>query len=1137
MGDKALVDRAGADAGAARMRNDAPPRTRLDAHMRAPLDGVGDAQRLRVLERLGILDTPPEEEFDRLTRIAVDATGADASLLSFVTAERQFFKSACGDVAALDGARETPISQSFCQFVVASGEPLVVTDAAADPVLCTNGGFTDLGVRSYLGAPVVGPDGVVLGSFCVLGPTVREWTAKDQSIVSALAATASAALESRRREAALAASEGRMRALLNGVATVLWEADATTWEPRFVSEGAERLLGFPVDAWLGGPDFWMSRLHPDDLGRVVEASRAAVARAEAHETEYRMITAAGETVWVRDLVEVICDESGAPEMLRGVIVDITEAKAAELERERVDERYRALVEHSPICSYVQNGDDFRVTYMSPHVEVLLGVGADEWVAGEQDLYPDLLHPDDREHVLAEVERCRETGDPFQLEYRMIARDGRVVWCYDVTVPVRDDSGAVAFRQGFLIDITEIKAGQNALLKSERRHRDLLDNTTDLIAVIDETGRYRFLSKSYEQQLGDDVAELIGTRASDLVHEDDLPAAAAAISAALDGADPRTIRVRRRDAAGRWRWIDATVRRLEDAPGPRALVIGRDVTARVEAERASERYARQLQMLAIASVEMTLPRTLPEITDRAAALAREIVAADAAVATVVRHEPAESATTAAALAAGRSGNEQDVAAIAPRLHGLVVGRDEPLRLTQAELAARPPAEVLDPRHRLDRGLLAVPLVATSGENLGSIHLIGKTDGSDFTSSDEAILVQLAQAMSAAVERALLEEQLRQAQKMDAIGQLAGGVAHDFNNLLTAITGYTHFAAASGDLDEVRAALAEVSAASDRAAALTRQLLTFSRKHVVNPQVMRIEDEVVAITPMLERLIGENIEVRLQLATDPAPVRADAALVGQVLLNLATNARDAMPAGGVLTIETARVELGEPLDLDARRLDPGSYTCLAVRDNGTGMDERTRLRATEPFFTTKDPGAGTGLGLATVHGIVSDFGGALAIDTAPGAGTTVRAYFPCAEAAQAVAPGASSPAAAAPPDAPAATDEPRRRVLLVEDEEIVRDLVAKMLRHDGYDVSEVASAREAVEAGRDGRYDLLITDVVMPEMTGPELVRALGEKAPPVLFTSGYTGEDRLRHGLEDGVAFLQKPFTRAVLAERIGALLG
>ena len=377
----------------------------------------------------------------------------------------------------------------------------------------------------------------------------------------------------------------------------------------------------------------------------------------------------------------------------------------------------------------------------------------------------------------------------------------------------------------------------------------------------------------------------------------------------------------------------------------------------------------------------------------------------------------------------------------------------------------------------------------------------------------------------------DEQLRQAQKMEAIGRLAGGVAHDFNNLLTAMIGYADLIIERMDPEDITARdVAEILKAADRAAALTRQLLAFSRKQFLNPTVLDLNETASGLLQMLPRVLGEHIQTTVLLAGDLARVKADASQMEQVLVNLALNARDAMPNGGELTIETANVVLSEArVRAENLSLEPGPYVMLAIKDSGTGMDAATRARAFEPFFTTKPKGKGTGLGLATVYGIVDQSGGGISLDTAPGRGTWVRIYLPATKTTD---------------DMPVAEAASRPRegggtetLLLVEDNDSVRDLAAKALRRRGYTVHEARHAEEAIEwALTSGiRPDLLVTDVVMPGLSGPNLAARLLQEIPHlrVLYMSGYTDDATAVHGnFWGGVPLLQKPFTPSTLAERV-----
>jgi signal transduction histidine kinase len=380
----------------------------------------------------------------------------------------------------------------------------------------------------------------------------------------------------------------------------------------------------------------------------------------------------------------------------------------------------------------------------------------------------------------------------------------------------------------------------------------------------------------------------------------------------------------------------------------------------------------------------------------------------------------------------------------------------------------------------------------------------------------------------------DEQLRHAQKMEAIGRLAGGVAHDFNNLLTAIIGYTDLIAERLDPNEqIGRDVGEIRKAADRGAALTRQLLSFSRKQFLNPTALDLNETVSGLLQMLPRVIGEHIKTTVNLAGDLARVQADASQMDQVLVNLVLNARDAMPTGGHLTIETSNVELDEErLAGENLSLETGSYVMLSISDTGAGMDAGTRARAFEPFFTTKPKGKGTGLGLATVYGIVDQSGGGIALSSAPGRGTTVRIYLPASTAA------AEAPVLQVPPTHDSIGTE---TILLVEDNDSVRTLAAKALRRRGYTVHEARDAEDAIEwvTTSGVRPHLLVTDVIMPGLSGPNLAARMLQLHPEmrVLYMSGYTGDVTAAHGNFWGVVpLLQKPFTPAALAERVRVAL-
>jgi two-component system cell cycle sensor histidine kinase/response regulator CckA len=378
-----------------------------------------------------------------------------------------------------------------------------------------------------------------------------------------------------------------------------------------------------------------------------------------------------------------------------------------------------------------------------------------------------------------------------------------------------------------------------------------------------------------------------------------------------------------------------------------------------------------------------------------------------------------------------------------------------------------------------------------------------------------------------------EQLRQSQKLESVGRLAGGIAHDFNNMLTAINGFSDLTLRKlPEGDPLRANLLEIRKAGSRSAELTQQLLAFSRRQMLHPRVIDLNQTVNDTKVLLERLIGEDIEVSLALSPDIGSVQADPGQITQVIMNLAVNSRDAMPDGGKITIETANQDLDQDYMAGHAEMPAGSYVMLAVSDNGSGMSPEVQKHLFEPFFTTKPTGHGTGLGLATVYGIVKQSGGYIWAYSELGQGAVIKVYLPRLEAEIDKVPAANI-----------STEDLRgdETILLVEDEDIVRRLARKILETCGYTVIEAADGAEGVEICKNTgqQIDLLLTDVVMPKMSGRQLVQNVAAIRPElkILFMSGYTDDSIVRHGaIKSGENFIQKPFTFNALAGKIRAVL-
>jgi len=637
--------------------------------------------------------------------------------------------------------------------------------------------------------------------------------------------------------------------------------------------------------------------------------------------------------------------------------------------------------------------------------------------------------------------------------------------------------------------TEQARAEEARRQGEERFRALIEHGADAVALVAPDGTLLFASHSIERLLGFAPAELVGHPGFERVHPDDVARLHTALrDIVASPGTPTSLELRWRHKDGSWRHIDAVaVDRLAE-PAVGAIVVNfRDVSERRKAEAAlresEERY-----------------RTLVEGV-------RDIIFALSPEGTIASLNPAFETIT------GLRREEW----VGQPFERLVHPEDLPLAL---ELLGRVVRGEVRPasqfRVRTAKGDYRVGEFSATPQ-LHEGRLVGILGiGRDVT------------------ERVQLEQQLRQAQKMEAVGRLAGGIAHDFNNILTAITGYADLLLEDlGATDPRRQDADEIHKAADRAAGLTRQLLAFSRQQVLQPTVLEVNKLVSDLEKMLRRLLGEDVELGTRLAPTTGRVKADPGQLEQVIMNLAVNARDAMPNGGKLTLETGNVDLDEAYAADHYPARAGPFVLLAVSDTGIGMSEETQAHMFEPFFTTKEKGKGTGLGLATVYGIIKQSGGFIWVYSEVGHGTTFKLYLPRVEE---LAERASQPA-----QAPARAARGTETVLVVEDEAPVRSVARQVLERHGYTVLEAPSAEAALDIATrySGTIHLLLTDVVMPGLNGRELASRLATMRPDarVIFMSGYTDDAVTRHGvLEPGSAYVQKPFTPDAIARKVRELL-
>jgi len=644
-----------------------------------------------------------------------------------------------------------------------------------------------------------------------------------------------------------------------------------------------------------------------------------------------------------------------------------------------------------------------------------------------------------------------------------------------------------------LDLRRARAEQaraeEARRQGEERFRALIEHGADAVALVAPDGTLLFASHSIERLLGFTPAELVGHPGFERVHPDDLPRVHAALRNIIaNPGTPAGLELRWRHKDGSWRYIDGVaVDRLAE-PAVGAIVVNfRDVSERRTAEAAlrdsEERY-----------------RTLVEGV-------RDIIFALSPEGTISSLNPAFETIT----------GWRREAWVGQPFERLVHPEDLPLAL-----------ELLG---RVVRGELR-PASQFRVRTAKSDYRVGEFSATP--QLHEGRLVGILGIGRDVTERVQLEQQLRQAQKMEAVGRLAGGIAHDFNNILTAITGYADLLLEDlGATDPRRQDADEIHKAADRAAGLTRQLLAFSRQQVLQPTVLEVNKLVSDLEKMLRRLLGEDVALTTQLAPTTGRVKADPGQLEQVILNLAVNARDAMPNGGKLTLETGNVDLDESYATDHYPARAGPFVMLAVSDTGTGMSEATQAHMFEPFFTTKEKGKGTGLGLATVYGIVKQSGGFIWVYSEVGHGTTFKLYLP---RVQELAERASQPA-----QTPARAARGTETVLVVEDEAPVRSVARQVLERHGYTVLEAPSAEAALDLATrySGAIHLLLTDVVMPGLNGRELATRLADLRPDarVIFMSGYTDDAVTRHGvLEPGSAYVQKPFTPDAIARKVREVL-
>ncbi len=762
-----------------------------------------------------------------------------------------------------------------------------------------------------------------------------------------------------------------------------------------------------------------------------------------------------------------------------------------LSAENSSRRFRELSEKlRPVVMECELGAD-RPSFVSRSAEAVFGYPRESWLESSE-FWASRIDAEDRERVIAAYEAALGAEeDSFVLEYRMRTADDRTIWVRHHSRLRSDSASGRKVYSTILDDVSERRLDREELERSLALLRATLDVTADGILVVDDQGVIAGFNRSFVEMWNIPESALAGDGGGD------------ALAYVLDQlSDPTGVLagMEELDADAEAESLDVVEfkdgRRFQRYSRPQRTgetIVGRvwsfrDVTVRVRAEEAlqeSERSFREtLENMRLLALALDAGGAVTFCNDHLLA-----------VTGYSREELMGQRWFPLALPDDRSAEERFVASLA---EGSLQSHTETVIRTSAGE---------DRTISWSATLLHDPRGARSG-----IVAIGE----DVTG-----------ARTAEIALRRNQEQLNQAQKMEAVGRLAGGVAHDFNNLLTAISGYSEFLVSRLPDDGVlRHDAEEIQRAAERAAALTRQLLAFGRRQVLQPKVIEVNSVVAEMENLLRRLIGEDVELATISYPGQTSVLADRGQLEQVLVNLAVNARDTMPRGGRLTVEIANISLTGEVPGAGGPIRPGHYVTLTVSDTGDGIPEAMQSHLFEPFFTTRD-GFSTGLGLATVYGIVKQSDGEITVTSAPGSGSIFRVYLPCAGEHRDNGLGRSG-------DCPQATGE---TILLVEDEGMVRTLIRSILERQGYLVLEASDGPSAIELSRSfqGPIDLLLTDIVIPQMGGYELAERLGELRPGlrVLFTSGYTDESVVRTDLGD---FIRKPFLPDDLIARVGESL-
>jgi PAS domain S-box-containing protein len=939
--------------------------------------------------------------------------------------------------------------------------------------------------------------------------------------------------EEARLQAELRQQTERVATIVATVPGVVFEAWGQPGESKadFVSEYVEPMLGYSVSEWLSTPRFWLSVVHPDDRDRVASEAAFQFHDSKNGEIEFRWVGKDGRIVWVRAHTMTIRDDDGNPLGVRGVVTDITERTRAEEALRDSEERYRDLFASNPLPMWVYDIETMAFLEVNDAAVSHYGYSREEFLSMT---ILDIRPPDNTTALLENIANLGEGLDNAGI-WKHLTKDGRTIQV-EITSHVLNFGG----RHAELVlanDVTDrlraeemrMRRTEHVALRAEISSA-LAQSNIPLPTILDRC------ALALVQHLGAAFARIWTLNKEDDVLE---LQASAGLYTHIDGVHSRV-------PVGKFK-IGLIAQEREP-----------HITNNVQTDpRVNDKeWAKRKGMVAFAGYPLIVEDRLVGVV---AMFARQHLADDtldalASVADIIS-QGIERKRAEQEL----SNSEERYRDLVENAHDIIYShdldgnytsmnqagqiitgytREEALKLNLSQTVA--PEHIVKARSMLSHKLEGEQVTAYEMEILAKDGHAVTVEVNTRLVTQDGIPVGVQGIARDITERKRLEialheseQQLRQSQKLEAIGQLAGGVAHDFNNLLTAINGYSALALRRlGNDHPISSYLEEIKKAGDRAANLTRQLLAFGRKQLLQPLALNVNDIVTDMIKLLKRLIGEDVQLITRPAANLKQIKADPGQLEQVLVNLVVNARDAMPMGGTVTIETANTILDGAYASSHLGVRAGEYVMLAISDTGTGMDQETQSRIFEPFFTTKEKDKGTGLGLSTVYGIIRQSGGNIWVYSELGKGTTFKVYLPL------IADEVTKQNEAIPAPLIKRGSE---TVMLVEDEDMVRKLASELLVDAGYTVLEANGGEEAIKlcTQHSAPIDLLITDVVMPKMSGKQVAEQLLVLHPEtkVLFMSGYTDEAIVHHGMIDSnIAFIQKPFSERALAQKIRDVL-